>query len=56
MAFQYLTVSMSENSKANNGFIDQKQFKTNLRYTFDSLVLKASFTDQSMFDQSIHLK
>ena len=39
MTFQYLTVSMFENSKANNGFIDQKEFKTNLSYTFDSLVL-----------------
>ena len=30
---------MFENSKANNGFIDQKESKTNLSYTFDSLVL-----------------
>ena len=41
MTFQHLTVSVSENSKANNGFIDQKEFKTNLSYTFDSLVLDA---------------
>ena len=39
MTFQHLTVSMFENSKANNGFIDQKELKTNLSYTFDSLVL-----------------
>ena len=39
MTFQHLTVSMFQNSKANNGFIDQKEFKTNLSYTFDSLVL-----------------
>ena len=39
MTFQHLTVSVFENSKANNGFIDQKEFKTNLSYTFDSLVL-----------------
>ena len=39
MTFQHLTVSMFENSQANNGFIDQKEFKTNLSYTFDSLVL-----------------
>ena len=39
MTFQHLTVSMFENSKANDGFIDQKEFKTNLIYTFDSLVL-----------------
>ena len=41
MTFQHLTVSMFENSKASNGFIDQKEFKTNLSYTFDSLVLDA---------------
>ena len=29
---------MFENSKANNGFIDQNEFKTNLSYAFDSLV------------------
>ena len=32
-------VNMFESSEANNGFIDQKEFKTNLSYTFDSLVL-----------------
>ena len=36
---QHLTVSLFENSEANNGFIDQKEFKINLSYTFDSLVL-----------------
>ena len=41
MTFQHLTVSMFENSKANNGFIDRKEFNTNLSYTFDSLVLDA---------------
>ena len=39
MTFQHLTVSMFENSKANN--IDKKEFKTNLSYTFDSFVLDA---------------
>ena len=39
MTFQQLIVSMFENSKANYGFIDQKEFKTNLSCTFDSLVL-----------------
>ena len=39
MTLQHLTVSVFENFKANNGFIDQKEFKTNLSYTFDSLVL-----------------
>ena len=33
-----MIVSMFENSK---GFIDQKEFKTNLSYTFDSLALDA---------------
>ena len=37
-------MSMFENSKADNGFIDQKEFKTNLSYTFDSLVLDALAT------------
>ena len=41
MTFQHSTVSMFENSTANNGFIDQKIFKTNLSYNFDSLVLDA---------------
>ena len=41
MTFQHLTVSMFENSKANNGFINQKEFNTNLSYTFDSLVSDA---------------
>ena len=41
MTFQHLTVSMFEDSIANNGFIDQKEFKTNLSYTFDSLVTDA---------------
>ena len=41
MTFQHLTVSMSENSKANNGLIDQKESKTNLSHTFDSLALDA---------------
>ena len=39
MTLQHLTVSVFENSKANDGFIYQKEFKTNLSYTFDSLVL-----------------
>ena len=39
MIFQHLTVSVFENSESDNGFIDQKEFKTSLSYTFDSLVL-----------------
>ena len=38
MTFQYLTVSMFEASKLNEGFIDQKEFKTNVTFTFDSLL------------------
>ena len=38
MTFQHLSVSTFENSKANNGFTDQKEFKTNLGYPFDSVV------------------
>ena len=41
MTFQHLTVSVFENCKANNGFIDQKEFKTNLSHTCDSIVLDA---------------
>ena len=44
MTFQHFTVSMFENPKANNGFIDQKEFNTSLSYTFDSLVLDALST------------
>lgn len=39
MTFQYLTVDMFENSKSSNGFIDQTEFKTSDKYTFDTLVL-----------------
>ena len=38
MTFQFLTVTMFQSSKANDGFVDQKEFKTNSRYTFDSLL------------------
>ena len=34
MTFQHLTVSMFENSKANNGFVDQKEFKANFMLYF----------------------
>ena len=37
MTFQHLTVSMFDDSKANNGFIDQKEFKTNLSHTLTLL-------------------
>jgi hypothetical protein len=42
MTFQYLTTQMIETAKKNEGFIDQKQFKTAQIYGFDSLVLTPS--------------
>lgn len=39
MTYQYLTVDMVEAAKDNDGFIDQKKFKTTARYGFDSLYL-----------------
>ena len=38
MTFQYLTVPMFEASKLNDRFIDQEEFKTNVTFTFDSLL------------------
>ena len=40
MAYQYLTVDMFDNAKRNNGFIDQKKYKTATTYGFDSLTLE----------------
>ena len=39
MTYQFLTVDMFEEGKKNNGYIDQKLFKTADRYVFDSIVL-----------------
>ena len=39
MTYQYLTISMFEKSKGCSGFIDQREFKTSLQYTFDSVLL-----------------
>ncbi|KAK3754724.1 hypothetical protein QZH41_007047 [Actinostola sp. cb2023] len=39
MTYQYLTVDMIEAAKGNEGFIDQKKFKTTARFGFDSLYL-----------------
>ena len=44
MTYQYLTVEMVNRAKTNGGFIDQKMFKTDGKYGFDSLFL----TDTSM--------
>ena len=40
MTYQYLTEDMFDNAKSNNGFIDQKKFKTATTYGFDSLTLE----------------
>ncbi|XP_032230259.2 uncharacterized protein LOC116613868 [Nematostella vectensis] len=44
MTYQYLTVDMVHTAKSNEGFIDEKIFKTAARYGFDSLIL----TDANM--------
>ena len=36
MTFQYLTIPMFEASKLNEGFTNQKEFKTNVTFMFDS--------------------
>ena len=45
MTYQYLTISMFEKSKGCGGFIDQKEFKTSLQYTFDSVLLDIRSTE-----------
>ena len=40
MTYQYLTVEMVKEAKANGGFIDQKTFKTAGKYGFDSVILR----------------
>ena len=39
MTYQYITLNMVEEAKANGGFIDQTTFKTEKQYAFDTLVL-----------------
>ena len=39
MTFQYMTVDMVNKSKSNGGFIDQTEFKTSSKYTFDTLII-----------------
>ena len=39
MTYQYLTVEMVCSAKNNDGFVDQKMFKTAGKYGFDSLFL-----------------
>ena len=44
MTYQYLTVTVFENSKTCDGFVDQTEFKTAHQYTSDSL----------LFDKKVH--
>ena len=39
MTFQYLTFAMIIKAKTNNGFIDQTEFKTANKYSFDTLIM-----------------
>ena len=39
MSFKFLTVTMIEKAKKNDGFIDQTEFKTSTTYVFDSLII-----------------
>ena len=39
MTYQFLTIDMIRACKANNGFIDQKEFKTKEKFLFDTLLL-----------------
>lgn len=41
MTFQYLTLPMIEKAKRNDGFVDQREFKTAGKYLFDTLILTA---------------
>ena len=39
MTFQHMTVDMVEKARTNGGFIDQTEFKTSSKYTFDTLII-----------------
>lgn len=39
MTYQFITLEMVDNAKANGGFIDQTSFKTESKYAFDTLIL-----------------
>ena len=41
MTFQYLTLPMIDRARVNDGFIDQKEFKTSSKYLFDTLIVSA---------------
>ena len=52
MTYQYLTVEMVKEAKANGSFIDQKTFKTAGKYGFDSVILTE--TSMQILDGYIH--
>ena len=52
MTYQYLTVEMVKEAKANGGFIDQRTFKTAGKYGFDSVILTE--TSMQILDGYIH--
>ena len=39
MTFQYLTVPMLKKARQQDGFIDQREFKTQTKYAFDTLII-----------------
>jgi len=41
MTFQFLTLPMIDKAKVNGGFVDQTEFKTARRYSFDTLIISA---------------
>ena len=42
MTFQYLTLPMIDKARVNEGFIDQTEFKTASKYSFDTLIINTS--------------
>ena len=52
MSYQYLTMKMVNKAKTNDGFVDQKMFKTAGKYGFDCLYLTE--TSMQVLDGSIN--
>ena len=52
MTFQYLTIQMIETAKKNEGFVDQKKFKTAKTYGFDSLAFNEA--DLQVIEDYVH--
>ena len=54
MTFQRLTIQMLEKAKSENGYIDQKEFKTADTYMFDTLIFSAdAMTLVSLYVQHV---